>query len=247
VKGEGNFQKKNSEEPEGKQAKGTMMKTKIFLKPIVFFLTLSFASRIGVAAQEASLPADATDYYQRKDYVFTQDWTRRNTALWTQALMEFKGKPNVRYLEIGVFEGRSVLWMLENILTHPTAKATCIDRFPDEFPGIEQRFKDNLKKSGSKEKVQALKGFSSIQLRTLPLASFDIIYVDAGHTAKETILDAALSWDLLKRGGIMIFDDYGWEVERPEFAKPKIAVDFFVHAFDPKILFVGYQYIVRKY
>lgn len=81
------------------------------------------------------------------------------------------------YLEVGVFEGRALVWLLENILTHPTARATCIDLFPDD---LEQRFRRNLDLSGYASKVTVMKGTSDVELRKLPLDAFDIISRDPG-------------------------------------------------------------------
>lgn len=39
-----------------------------------------------------------------KDYKFTTDWLTRLVETWQVALAPFKGKPDVQYLEIGVFE-----------------------------------------------------------------------------------------------------------------------------------------------
>ena len=39
----------------------------------------------------------------------------------------YRGRPGLRYLEVGVFEGRSLLWMIDQVLTHPSSQATGID------------------------------------------------------------------------------------------------------------------------
>ena len=39
---------------------------------------------------------------------------------------------------------------------------------------------------------------------------FDIIYIDGNHEPEYVLEDAVLSFRKLKKGGIMIFDDYGW-------------------------------------
>jgi len=64
-----------------------------------------------------------------KNYKFSVDWFTHNVPQWQRTLGPLKGKPKINYLEIGVCEGRSLIWVLENILTHPTAKATCVDIF----------------------------------------------------------------------------------------------------------------------
>ena len=36
------------------------------------------------------------------------------------------------------------------------------------------------------------------------------VYVDGSHHARDVLQDAVLAWGLLRPGGYMIFDDYGW-------------------------------------
>lgn len=55
-------------------------------------------------------------------YIFSQDWTSVNTDKWYSLLQKYKDKDNVNFMEIGCFQGRSTVWLLENILTHKTAK-----------------------------------------------------------------------------------------------------------------------------
>ena len=62
-------------------------------------------------------------------YTFTSDWFLHNQLSWDIHLEEFKNKPNLNFLEIGSYEGRSTIWLLENVLTDPSSKITCIDLF----------------------------------------------------------------------------------------------------------------------
>ena len=72
------------------------------------------------------------------------------------------------------------------------------------------RHAHNIHLSGSGHKVTIKEGRSGEVLRTLPLRHYDVIYVDGSHTARDVLQDAVLGWGLLKRGGLMIFDDYLW-------------------------------------
>jgi hypothetical protein len=78
--------------------------------------------------------------------------------------------------------------------------------------------------------------------------SFDIIYVDADHRAKNVYLDAALSWGLLKTGGVLIFDDYLLNLQYPLEMRPKVAIDAFIAAFADELDVVhdSYQLVVKK-
>ena len=161
-----------------------------------------------------------------QDYEFTSDWFSPNIPVWEAALSSFKGKPDIRYLEIGLYEGSSALWMLENILTHPTARMTGLDIFDGR---LKERYFANISLSGAADKVTTIIDYSQVALRKLPLDSFDIVYIDGSHDENDVFEDAALSWRLLKEGGILIFDDYrGWGETRPDqVTVPKVAIDGF--------------------
>ena len=71
-----------------------------------------------------------------------------------------------------------------------------------------------------------------------------VSYVDGDHTSEGAFLDGLLSWNLLRPGGVMIFDDYdGFGV--------KLGVDGFVDvvrkgADDLRVLWVSNQFIIQK-
>jgi predicted O-methyltransferase YrrM len=179
-------------------------------------------------------------------YDFTYDWLTSNLPVWEKVLSPYSNRPDIRYLEVGVFEGRSVIWMFENVLTHPSSTATVVDFFPGD---LRQRFQANLEKSGVDGRVTVIDGLSQTVLRDLKPDSFDLIYIDAGHTAVMTLMDAVLCWDLLKIDGLMIFDDYAWNrKEYPAEIRPGVAIDGFITAFRNYLDLVHreYQVIIRK-
>jgi predicted O-methyltransferase YrrM len=192
-----------------------------------------------------TVPSQIVKAQYQKPYKFTEDGFSSNAWHWSSTLKNFKDKPNLRYLEIGVYEGRSLLWMLENILIDPSSRATAIDMFPGD---LEERFRANLNLSGFRDKVTVLKGTSQRQLRSLPFDSFDIIYIDGSHLAKHVYMDAALSWDLLRTDGLLIFDDYLYVLQGPLDQRPKISIDTFNQAFGDELEIVlnDYQLVVRK-
>lgn len=189
-----------------------------------------------------------------KDYHFRFDWFGQNIPIWKKVLADFKDQPNVQYLEIGLFEGRSAMWMLENILTHPTSRLTGIDPFLDSFkdsPGVEgfkAIFFSNLELSGQKDRATIITGFSQAEMRKLPLDFFDIIYIDGSHVAVDVLEDAVLAHGLLKAGGVLIFDDYQWALERQTEQRPRAAIDAFYAFYKDQydVAHNGYQLILRK-
>ena len=177
---------------------------------------------------------------------FSNIWFLDNEKIWNEVLEPLKGKPNLRYLEVGVFEGQSFLWMFNNILTDPGSAATAIDVF--FFEGLEARFRENLERAGVTDRVRVIKGFSNEALRPLKPDSFDVIYIDGSHTAANVIRDGMLAWDLLKEGGILIFDDYGLRPRFPRSIRPGPMIDAMVTALykEAELLHRGWQLILRK-
>ena len=149
-------------------------------------------------------------------------------------------------LEIGSYEGRSAVWFLENILTHPSASIVCLDFF-SSLP-LSTRFDHNIQRSGQGSRVTKLKGRSDAILSTLPLDHFDIIYIDGSHQAADVLMDAMLSWHRIKPGGIMLFDDYLWAPGTPATERPQMAIDLFLQSFAGRyeILLKSYQIAIRK-
>jgi predicted O-methyltransferase YrrM len=70
-------------------------------------------------------------------------------------------------------------------------------------------------------------------------AAFDLIYVDGSHHATDVLQDAILGFQLLRVGGLLIFDDYLWRLEpdgqQDSFNMPKPAIDAFVNIFQRKL------------
>lgn len=174
---------------------------------------------------------------------FTQDWftTEDRLAAWNRHLKPLAGTP-LAYLEVGVFEGRSMLWMLENVLTHPESRAVGID--------IElfDNYLRNLVRSGKCASVQNLRGPSQDLLHTLPKKAFDLIYIDGSHLGRDVLVDAVLAFERLKVGGLMVFDDYQWFTDWAPEIRPGPAIDAFVTQYrhELEIVHRGYQMIVRR-
>jgi len=177
---------------------------------------------------------------------FSEDYVSNFTADWTEHLSHLQGREGVAFLEIGCFEGRSTLWFLENILTHPSATIACIDSF--SRGGGEPRFEHNIALSGYTSRVTKIKGRSEDELFELTRESFDAIYIDGSHRAVDVLMDAVAAWQLLKPGGTMIFDDYGWGEDRPAADRPRRAIDLFIDLLGPRaeLRHRGYQVILRK-
>lgn len=202
------------------------------------------------------------------EYEFTQDWFHWAPEVWKQLIPllpegETYGAADHglrNFLEIGSFEGRSAVWTMENMM-RPGDWITCIDTWEggeehtkEQMSGTFERFRNNMDRAVMKNpgasygwlkepSTEALAGF----LGDGP-NEFHFIYIDGSHVAKDVMTDACMAWPLLKKGGIMVFDDYLWGEPVAILHKPKIAIDCFTTLFAEELEFlhIGYQLIIRK-
>lgn len=185
-------------------------------------------------------------------FEYTVDWHSRHVANWNQLLKDLKGKDNLKYLELGVYEGRSFFWTLDNILTGEKNEAVAIDRWGPagtSIGDVKKRFDKNLKLTKFKGKISVHEGLSSDYLPSLKKNNFDLIYVDADHAAHSVLEDAVLAWRLLKTGGILIFDDFRMgKDDMPVLKRPEISIDTFlrVNEREIEVLHKEYQVVIRK-
>ncbi|HTS50419.1 MAG TPA: class I SAM-dependent methyltransferase [Bryobacteraceae bacterium] len=209
-------------------------------------LKLALKSRQDRQAQQREIQRLAQELEQSQQYSFTADWMSYQVENWRQDFARLAGRPGLRMLEIGSYEGRSAVWFLENILTHPDSRIVCVDPFYD--PLREMRFDHNVKFSRAQARLEKHRARSEAVLPRLERASFDLIYVDGSHDAPFVLLDAMLSWELLKPGGILAFDDYEWEPQLPPESRPKLAIDLFLasHAGRYNLLRQAYQVVIEK-
>lgn len=184
-------------------------------------------------------------------YDFTNDWFKRTAVGWDN----FPLADTV--LEIGSYEGQSSVWIIENMLTK-IGTLICVDTWEGgedhqgiDFKAVEDRFEANIKKAKQgDQKIYKVKGKSVSGLATCITGqyAFDFIYIDGSHIAKDVLTDACMAWPMLKKGGLMVFDDYMWGDTRDILHRPKLAIDAFVNIFAEELQLVGWgaQSIVRK-
>jgi predicted O-methyltransferase YrrM len=73
---------------------------------------------------------------------------------------------------------------------------------------IYDSFNRNIDNFGIRDKTIVHRGFSNKELLKFKDETFDIIYIDGNHEPEYVMEDAVLSFRKLKKGGVMIFDDY---------------------------------------
>lgn len=186
------------------------------------------------------------------NYKFTRDWFNHNIPMLINILQPFIGQPHLRFLEIGCFEGRSLTWMMDHILTHPTSTMTAIDTFEGSVENTEEEcryiykhYQHNVSKF--ENRVRTIKGRSEDVLRTIN-DKYHVIYIDGDHKASSVLTDAVLSWPLLEINGLMIFDDYLWTNLPNIIDRPMMGIHAFLSLWSDRlrVLVSGYQVIIQK-
>lgn len=174
---------------------------------------------------------------------------------WLKWLGHLRDTPAVG-LEIGTFKGDSAEFFLDNIFTHPNASYHCVDPFTGsvehhvgkiDVTRLEEATRAKLEKH---KNVTIHKGYSQDIVRTkFPKDFFDFAYIDGSHTTRDVLRDAVLVFDLLKTGGVMIFDDYAWAVFPNEMERPKTGIDAFLKCYTGKYELLrptGWQIAIKK-
>jgi len=155
-----------------------------------------------------------------------------NREMWEKHLIEAANPPIESYLEIGVCEGHSMRWVLENL---QPSRAIGVDMYVvkkrgerDDVLLHEANAQRNLKewltagvlrldRRSSWEYLTELNMHNCIEPDT---ERFDLVYVDGDHRCLPCATDCFLAWPLVKMGGIMIMDDFdrryqrGWPMSR---------------------------------
>ena len=204
------------------------------------------------------------------EYQFTKDWFHWAPEVWEQLIPMLPERDVLEgrcFLEIGSFEGRSTVWIMENMMqgsdgTRCGDEIYCIDTWEggeehteEDMAAVEKRFSHNIGVVVDKfpDRLVTWKKGTSVRhlagiIQYEGEGGFDFIYIDGSHIAKDVLTDACMAWPLLKPKGIMVFDDYLWGDPRDALHRPKIAVDAFTSIFGEalEIVHVGYQLVVRK-
>jgi len=199
------------------------------------------------------------------NYEFTTAWLSPQIGAWQELFSGYRFK---RMLEVGCYEGRATTFMIETASEYCEPEITCVDTWagsvdlpPEMMAGVEARFDANTKIALSrctnpvkfhKRKQPSLHALADMVVTG---EQFDFIYIDGSHTAPDVLTDAVLAFQLLRKGGVIVFDDYTWCMEPPgrqdPLNMPKFAIDTFVNMFQRRLAWAPFgashaQFAVQK-
>lgn len=192
-------------------------------------------------------------------YRFSDGNVFNHAEEWSRLFAPYVGKPDVRSLEVGSYEGKSAVWLLDNVLTNSMSWLTCIDCWSDDVnDGMGGRaakdvFDANITASGRWHSVESMHDRSEHALRDLFTVAvrdgfYDTCYIDAGHDARSVLTDSVLAWPLVKPGGLIVWDDYLWPLGAGETDRPRLAIDSFMNVYAGcfDLLHIDWQVAIRK-
>ena len=183
---------------------------------------------------------------------FQTNWFGGNVPHWLYVIERFglAGKP-LDVLEIGSWEGASSLFILCAL---PLARLTCVDTWAgaDEHQGtdalnaIERNFLANT--APHADRLTRFKGTSFAYFADCGAARFDLIYIDGSHHADDVLIDAIKGFEVLRLGGVLIFDDYLWRYYPRRADNPAAAINAFLRLKQGcfELALVNWQVVIRK-
>jgi hypothetical protein len=164
-------------------------------------------------------------------------------------LTKFKGKPNLKFLQVGVYTGDASDWLLTSILLDPSSTLTDVDTWQGsderehEAMDFDAIYGIYLNRMDKYENVMSIKGDSTYVLPNLK-EKYDFIYIDGDHTEKAVYRDATNAWPLLKSQGILAFDDYLWGQDVHPSLRPMIDIDNFLQEKQGEYVLLSQDYQV---
>lgn len=144
----------------------------------------------------------------------------------------FATTPSVDYLEIGAFEGVSLLTVASLLRSqNKLGDIVAVDPyFPDGYfespPGRQTLWKRSTPTTmanaerlfkAAQIRVDIVREVSAVALSQLLHAGrqFDMIFVDGNHETLNPMIDTSLAILLLKQGGLLCLDDINWVDVKP--------------------------------
>lgn len=180
------------------------------------------------------------------DYHLTyKDHFSNNISRWETVVRPYlmKRGPAVKILDIEPVEGRSSIWILENI---PNSEVIAVSLTTNKK--TKAHLQHNLSRFGNRAKVVSATDLQEAINQLTSDKEFDLIYIDGGRDARYTMETAVFSFPLLKPRGMMVFDDYTTDHLHASSSCPKPAIDRFADCYARyiKVIHATWQFILLK-
>lgn len=150
-------------------------------------------------------------------FKYTNSWFDRNINISMNILKNLSGDRDIKILEVGTHEGKSAIWMLENLCIHPDSRLTSIDSYTLDDPSVNlntyENFLYNIDLCTEKKKFNQILGNSKDIMPKLVEENkkYDIIYIDSTTDIELVFTDITNADKLIGNSGIILMDDVGFD------------------------------------
>ena len=186
------------------------------------------------------------------------DWFSIKIPILIHYLNQYKFSKKLNLLEIGSFEGRSSIFFLKYFKTElliDDINLTCVDTWKGSheelhkninFDIVEKNFDNNIKLYS--DNVHKHKSTSRDFFKLKNLKEYDFIFIDGSHEFDDVLSDANSSFQLLKKDGFMLFDDFNWFHYKDVKLNPAYAINIFLkeNKKNLEIIFVDMLLLIKK-
>ena len=193
-----------------------------------------------------------TDFYKPQSHYRNKlgwDHFTNNVPLWNKVLSHyFENRSNLKFLELGSGNGLCANYLLDNYecelhtVDMEDIRIENVDGTDYEI-STSKNLKPFIDTGRCKFYLESTKQFLTemLDVELEEDEKYDFIYVDASHEPDDVLFDSVLAFELLKKEGLMIFDDYGWK----DCGK---GIDAFLSAYEKKfsLVFKAYQVGIHK-
>ena len=182
---------------------------------------------------------------------FSNKWFLNNFEIFNYFLPK-NVNDKFNYLEVGCFEGLSSFYVLSeykfvnayflDIWDIPNQNSKSLT---DDFNKVERAFDQNL----SEFNFTKIKDDSVISMRKLfrKQINFDFIYIDGSHNGEDILSDAIEGFKILKKGGLLFFDDF-LQHQNDREIQSYIGIEKFLELYskDLKIIYFQNNLVIKK-
>lgn len=173
-------------------------------------------------------------------------WFGAHERVWDAMFAQI---PIKRAVEIGAFEGRCTTYMMRKIQENGGGEVVVIDTwevgqlrangavFEFDMAEVYETFRTNTalaQKEYPDVHLMVARTTSDRELLRLLEEQYvfedqhDLVYVDGAHDAMNALRDMVLGFELLRPGGILVVDDYLWQLNNNPAHMPRTAINTFM-------------------
>lgn len=202
---------------------------------------------------------------------FTTDWWSEHVPSWEKHVaqrfspdsnnsdrrkMREKRKRCLRFLAAaGTYEGRTLLWMFDNVLGDK-GTAVVLDDFDCDDdnksggsrknPDVRGTFAANTAPFRGRVKLRPTAALVAMRAAKKEQGAYDVVYIDT-RSSKHAMETAVLAFPLLAPGGVLVFTNYTHSKER-DARCPRRGIDGFIDAYsnDLKVLRNGFHTFLER-